>query len=152
MKYLNNSSKVYYPMYLSQEISNYRMAIKSGLVDQQIQDKYNWSNDKLNKIKGLLNTSYVELDAPRREGTHGFEVEDTSNPAMILEEENLQERVVAGIKGLAERERKIVLMKFYPGDEKELSYKSIGNRLGLSKPLVSNLSREAIKKLKLECC
>lgn len=149
--YLKKTSQVYYPINLAQELSNYKTAIKRGLTDKEVCHKYNWKKSKLEKVKTLVSTSFVEVDSPNEKGLL-FELEDSCDPGVIVEEQELSTKVKQSLQCLNDRERAVVIEKYYPYDSAEISFKSIGANLGISQQLAARVSQKAITKLQAECC
>lgn len=119
--------------------------------DQEVAEHLGIATDKYQKEAArvaLSNTLSLDalLDARDLEG-YRFELSDQDpklQPETVLEEQELQETLAAGIASLQENEQ-IVLSLYY---EKNLHMKEIAQVMGVSEPRISQIHSRAIQKLR----
>jgi len=120
--------------------------------DQEVAGHLGIATDKYQKEAArvaLSNTLSLDalMDARDMEG-YRFELSDQDpklQPETVLEDQELQETLAAGIASLQENEQ-IVLSLYY---EKNLHMKEIAQVMGVSEPRISQIHSRAIQKLKL---
>ena len=119
--------------------------------DQEVAGHLGIPTDKYQKEAArvaLSNTLSLDalMDARDLEG-YRFEVSDQDpklQPEAVLEDQELQETLAAGIASLQENEQ-IVLSLYY---EKNLHMKEIAQVMGVSEPRISQIHSRAIQKLR----
>ena len=119
--------------------------------DQEVAAHLGVATDKYQKEAArvaLSNTLSLDalMDARDLEG-YRFEVsteDPTVQPETVLEDQELQETLAAGIAALQENEQ-IVLSLYY---EKNLHMKEIAQVMGVSEPRISQIHSRAIQKLR----
>ncbi len=119
--------------------------------DQEVAGHLGIATDKYQKEAArvaLSNTLSLDalMDARDMEG-YRFELSDQDpklQPETVLEDQELQETLAAGIASLQENEQ-IVLSLYY---EKNLHMKEIAQVMGVSEPRISQIHSRAIQKLR----
>ncbi|MDN5342274.1 MAG: polymerase sigma factor FliA [Oceanotoga sp.] len=116
--------------------------------DEEIQEKLNISKEELNKIKFSIKKSQI-LDLDMYILNHGeesidLEKNDENDPEIIAYKEMLKDELEENIKKLKEKEQ-LILSLYY---EKGLTFKEIGEIIGVSESRISQIHSSIIIKLK----
>ncbi|MDO7977336.1 FliA/WhiG family RNA polymerase sigma factor [Oceanotoga sp. DSM 15011] len=116
--------------------------------DEEIQEKLNISKEELNKIKFSIKKSQI-LDLDMYILNHGeesidLEKNDENDPEIIAYKEILKDELEENIKKLKEKEQ-LILSLYY---EKGLTFKEIGEIIGVSESRISQIHSSIIIKLK----
>jgi len=147
------------PVYMNEEILKYKKVIESlthklkrkprlGEIAKRLQV----SVDKVKELEGSI-AKMSSLDAPIGEDGDGQVQDIIEDESMIAPDEQLEiffnkERAKVILQSLAERERKIIEMRFGLGDGETYTLAEIANKLGVSRERVRQLEEATIKKLR----
>ncbi len=107
----------------------------------------------VDRVRAALEVpSTVSLDVPVGEGETPLGellvTSDEPDPSEEAERRDSSERVHAAVARLPERERRIIELRYGFDDGRPLSYRSIGDQLGLTGERVRQLERQARKRLR----
>lgn len=101
----------------------------------------------------LYSLDTISTDTPvgEDEGTtflDFFESEDTYNPEMEIEKNELKREVADVLNSLTEKEAKIIRMRFGMEDGKEHTLEDVGKMFGVTRERIRQIESKAIRKLR----
>ena len=118
---------------------------------KNIAQKLDVSDKDVLEIKSYFENSDLEMDSLINEqGEQVFQLQDNTTPYKILEDKStenyLNKSIQKSLNVLDEREKDIILMKFFNDDK--LNNKEIANKLNISSERVRQIEKKAFDKIK----
>lgn len=156
---INSDKPVHIPAYMVEMISRFREARDFFLevegrtpTTEELAERMEMSESKVDHIRSAVKAvSAPTQDADAMTGvalTEGLRDDRTPQPDEVLLNESEQDRVVALLSSLDERESMILRMRYGLDGNEPMTLKDIGAKIKLTRERVRQIESEALRKIK----
>lgn len=156
---MNNSRTVRLPVHVIKELNIYLRAAKKMAKDldrqpraQEIADMIDKPIEDIYRMMGLVHDS-ISIEGPSsqdssRSMTETIADENHIDPAELVQDEDLAERIEVWVASLSERHRDVIVRRYGLMGHDKCTLEDVGESIGLTRERVRQLQLEALKKLR----